>query len=289
MEELAASFGWSYALFNSNAELRNLLRKTVDEGWTEPRFVAKLRDTKWYKRHGEAARQALVLQKTDPKEFARRSQQMSRHIQTLYGQQSGGQKLTSKWLKSATSQAMMLGWTDEELKYHIAKTTGYKSLMSQGKLGGQAGQVQDAIEKLTSDYGIKVSNDWKAGRIKAVMMGTDTVESIQNYMQKYAKSQYRAYANEIDQGLTIKDIAEPYVQSMAKVLELNPGAINIFDNKIQAALTRHDPESGKPTTKPIWEFENELRSDPRWNKTQNAQESLMSVGHSLLSQFGLVT
>jgi hypothetical protein len=39
--------------------------------------------------------------------------------------------------------------------------------------------------------------------------------------------------------------------------------------------------------KPLWQFENELRSDPRWKKTQNAQDSLMQVGHQVLADFGL--
>lgn len=289
MEEMAANYGWSMAVLQSNPELKKAFAQAVANDWSPQRFVAAVRNTKWYRTTSASARQAMLLQKTDPAEWKRRLQQMSGHIRTLYGQMSGGQKLSANWLKSATSQAVMFGWTDEELQRHIAADTGYRTLMAQHKLGGQAGQAEDQIRKSLGDYGIKVSEKWIAGRVRAMMMGQDSIESIQDYIRKYAKAQYRAYAPEIDQGLTVRDLAEPYMQSMAKVLEINPASLDIFDKKIQSALTAYDADSGKPTTKPLWQFENELRSDPRWNKTQNAQDSLMAVGHSVLQQMGLVT
>lgn len=289
MEEMAANYGWSLAVLNSNKELKNVFNQAVKETWSPQRFVAAVRNTRWYRTTSESARQALVLQKTDPAEWSRRTGQMAEHIRQMYGQMSGGQKMTQNWLKSAASQAVMFGWTDEELKHHIAADTGYRTLMSQDRLGGAAGQAEDAIRKSLSDYGVKVSDNWIANRIKGMMLGTDSIESVQDYIRKYAKGQYRAFADQIDQGLTVRDLAEPYMQSMAKVLEINPASISIFDKSVQNALSGYDPDSGKPTTKPIWQFENELRQDPRWTKTQNAQDQLLSVGHSLLNQFGLVS
>lgn len=289
MEEMAANYGWSLALLNSNAELKKLFNQAVKETWSPARFVAGVRNTKWYRTTSESARQALTLQKMDPAEWSRRLQQMTAHIRTLYGQMSGGQKMSPNWLRSATSQAVMFGWTDEELRRHIAADTGYRTLMGQDKLGGEAGQAEDAIRKTLADYGVRVSDNWIAGRVRSMMIGTDSIESVQDYIRKYARGQYRAFADQIDQGLTVRDLAEPYMQSMAKVLEVNPASLSVFDKTIQKALTGYDPDSGKPTTVPIWQFENDLRKDPRWAKTQNAQDSLMQTGHALLQQFGLVT
>lgn len=289
MEEMAANYGWSLAVLNSNKELKSVFNKAVAGTWSPARFVAAVRNTGWYKKHGEAARQSLILQKSDPKEYQRRTEQMKLHIRQMYGTMAGGQKMSDNWLGKTASQAITLGWTEEEIKHHIATATSYLGLMRQDKLGGQAGEAEQAIDKLTADYGIQVSDQWKAGRIREMMIGVDSIESVKQYMMKYAKTKYRAYADEIEQGLTVRDIAEPYMQSMAKTLELNPGSIGIFDSSIQKALTGYDPDSGKPTTKPVWQFEEEMRNDPRWTKTNNARESVMGVGHSLLQQFGLVS
>lgn len=289
MEELAASYGWSLAVLNSNKELKKLFQLAVKETWEPSKFVAKVRDTGWYKKNGEAARQALILRKTDPKEWQRRNEQMKLHIRTLYGSMSGGQKMSNKWLGSAASQAITLGWTEEEIKHQIARSTGYITLMREDRLGGEAGEIEDMMTKAEGDYGFKVSDAWKVGRIRNTMLGVDSKESIMDAFKKYAKSTYGAFAEEIDNGMTIKDIAEPYVQTMGRLLELNPESITVFDSKIRAALTERDPESGKARAMPVWRFENQLREDPRWNQTNNARQAYMSTGHSLLQQFGLVS
>lgn len=82
------------------------------------------------------------------------------------------------------------------------------------------------------------------------------------------------------------DLASPYMQSMGNILEVNPGELDLFNPTIRKALQATD-DKGQPTSKPLWQFENELRKDPRWLKTKNAQDSLLSAGHQVLSDFGL--
>jgi hypothetical protein len=44
----------------------------------------------------------------------------------------------------------------------------------------------------------------------------------------------------------------------------------------------------KPGTQyPLWQFENDVRSDPLWKKTNNARESMFSVAHQVAKDFGL--
>ena len=91
----------------------------------------------------------------------------------------------------------------------------------------------------------------------------------------------------IDGGQTVADIAQPYMQTMAQILELPAGSVNLFDTTIKKALTYTDSKTLEKGAKPLWQFENELRSDPRWKQTKNAQDSLMQVGHKVLADFGL--
>jgi hypothetical protein len=38
---------------------------------------------------------------------------------------------------------------------------------------------------------------------------------------------------------------------------------------------------------PLWQFENEIRDDPLWRKTNNARESMMTVARQVARDFGL--
>ena len=103
-----------------------------------------------------------------------------------------------------------------------------------------------------------------------------------------AKSKYPTLAKQIDAGRNVRDLASPYIQTMSQILELSPDAINVDDFYINQALTGLDAE-GNPKQKPLWEFQQQLRQDPRWNYTRNAQDSLMDTARKVLQDFGLVS
>ncbi len=84
------------------------------------------------------------------------------------------------------------------------------------------------------------------------------------------------------------DIAQPYIESMGRLLEVNPQDIDLNDPKIRQALSARNKD-GQVGPKTVWEFENDLRKDPRWMQTNNARESMMSTGREVLSLMGLVT
>jgi TfoX/Sxy family transcriptional regulator of competence genes len=45
---------------------------------------------------------------------------------------------------------------------------------------------------------------------------------------------------------------------------------------------------GKPANKPLWQFEKELRSDSRWQYTDNARDSIDSLTLKVARDMGLV-
>ena len=45
--------------------------------------------------------------------------------------------------------------------------------------------------------------------------------------------------------------------------------------------------AGSGAQMPLWQFENELREDPLWKKTNNARESMMTVARQVAKDFGL--
>jgi hypothetical protein len=75
---------------------------------------------------------------------------------------------------------------------------------------------------------------------------------------------------------------------MANILEINPTDVKLDDPSINRALTNLGQDS-KPALQPLWQFEQEMRKDPRWGNTQNARQSLDSTANTILKSFGLVS
>src|SRR5678816_4167500 len=121
---------------------------------------------------------------------------------------------------------------------------------------------------------------------KQIVSGLSTQQDYESNIRQQAKATYSFWSKQIDAGQSVSDLASPYMQTMAQILELPQGSVNLFDPKIKQSLQYRD-NSGKSVVKPLWQFENEMREDPRWRKTNNAQNSMMQVAHQVLSDFGV--
>ena len=112
------------------------------------------------------------------------------------------------------------------------------------------------------------------------------MQDMKSQILNKAKASFPQWTKQLEGGQTVADIASPYLQSMSEILELPPGSVNLFDTTVKKALNYTNPGTLAKEAKPLWQFENELRADPRWRKTKNAQDSLFQVGHQVLADFG---
>ena len=158
-----------------------------------------------------------------------------------------------------------------------------------GEIDFAAGEAANTINELktkAAEYGILYGSDWYNQSTRKILTGEIDQDTIDQQIRDLAKSQFPTLSAQIDEGYTVKQIASPYIQSMAAILEIDPTTIGLQDLTIKQALTGVDMD-GKPTTKPLWMFEQDLRKDPRWNYTKNAQETTMGVARRVLQDFGL--
>ena len=96
---------------------------------------------------------------------------------------------------------------------------------------------------------------------------------------------FPAYSKQIDAGTTVKELAAPYISSMQNVLELGDD-IKLDDPLLRKGLQYVD-EGGMPTARPVWNFEQLLREDDRWDKTKNATNSAYAAVNRIAEDFGL--
>lgn len=280
----AEDYGFVLGLLNSNPELKRLFKKAIDKGWEPTKFQAELRDTKWWKTHSQAERDYLVKRYGDPATAKQDYNQAYIRVRQMANSMGlretpGNKKRLSTWAYNMAAK----GWDEAQLRNEIGKYVYFNNDTWQG----EGGETQEKLRSAAYSMGVKMSSQWYADKTRNVLRGLGTIQDYEDEIRRQAKALFPHWTKQIDAGQTVLDLASPYMQSMAQILELPGGSLNLFDPTIKKALTYKDPKSGKNTVKPLWQFENELRNDPRWRKTTNAQNSLMQVAHQVLADFGV--
>lgn len=281
--ELAEQYGFVSGFLNSNKELKKLFQQAVSGGWSADKFQAKLRNTKWWKTHGKDEREWLLQLKSDPATAKQSMSQAKVKIKQLANQMGMVMsKDKQKILDKAAYNMVALGWDESQLRYYLGQYVSFKGETLQGE-GGEA--IMEMREYAYS-MGVQLGDGWYADRARNVLRGVATIQDYKSEIMNKAKAAFPQWIKQIEAGQSVFDIASPYMQSMAQILELPQGSINLFDSTIKKALNYTNKGTLQKEAKPLWQFENELRADPRWKKTKNAQDSLFQVGHQVLADFG---
>lgn len=155
-----------------------------------------------------------------------------------------------------------------------------------GTIGGDTlGKVQ-TLEEYADTFGMSYSqatlNSWSQG----IFSGTNTLSDIQEKIRRDAASAYPVFADDINKGTSVDALASAYKSSMANILELDADTISWNDPTFRRAL-QYVGADGKPALKPIWQFEAELRQDPRWDLTNNARATVDSLSLKVLRDLGV--
>jgi hypothetical protein len=274
--------GWNRAVLTTYPELAALFRKGVAKGWDATRFQAEVRNTKFYKNNAESWRNTEILRLTDPKTY---NQQIGNVKDDLIAQaEAMGATLTGKALTSAINQVYRLGLKGSQ----VTKLLSNYVVAYNGVLGGSAGKAQQELKALARANGVSYNDNWYTTAAKNVVGGVRAAQDYEADIRAQAASAFPVYAEQIKAGQNVAEIASPYVNRMSALLEINSNDIDLFDNSIKQALSGRNPETGKAETKSLWQFENDLRKDPRWQKTNNAKETYATATQGLLKTWGLM-
>ena len=151
---------------------------------------------------------------------------------------------------------------------------------------GVLGKAQDQLRNAARQYGIDMGTNWYSEKAALVGKG-QSVEDFLDDIRQSAASRYVGVADRINKGETFDSITSPYKRAMSNILEIDENSIDYSDPTIQQAVNMQN-EQGQFMTKPIWQFEKDLRKDPRWQKTSNARASYDNIMLKVLKDFGLM-
>jgi hypothetical protein len=187
------------------------------------------------------------------------------------------------------SDSINFGWEGETLK---AKT--YEEVFRRNIDGSYANPTAVTRAKKSNDY-LRVQltaksyfNNASQESVERVLTGTVTNEDFARQQRTIAKQTYGHLSELIDQGVTLEDLATNYKSSAAKLLEIDPNAIDMSQGDFEIALSYG--EEGQKRTMTTGEWEKMLRTDPRygWEKTNNAKTEARALASNIAQAFGKI-
>lgn len=288
---MATRYGFALAFMKSDPELEKLFNQAVKQTWTPEKFIAKLRATDWFQTHSANVRNAIMQETSDPATYQANVDQMYATVKDTWGAMFGGKvgkdMLGDKQLRAWAETAHRMGWSEAQLVDKMTQGINYQKLLRRDALGGRAAEIEGQLNALTKQFGVNLGKQWKARQLEKLMEGSDTLSGVQQRVRDLAMREYKAFADRIAAGETLEEIADPYRQKMADLLEMNPHDVSLDNKMIQAAL-KQQTKNGKPAAMDLHAFEDFVRKDPRWQYTDNAREQVNALTAGLLKTFGLM-
>ena len=153
-------------------------------------------------------------------------------------------------------------------------------------------QLRDLAEAYGLEFDDKVLGDW-ADLILDPKKNTDGIEDIRfkEFLVQESRSKYVTFGDQLDADTNLRQLAGGYVSELARLLEVDPNSVRFtpsgMDPLLQKALTNIDPETGKPSRIPLWEFTKQIRLDDRWQFTDNARDTYMGAASKFAKSLGL--
>lgn len=190
-----------------------------------------------------------------------------------------GIKLPEEVFNTVTEDAYLGGLSDQELD---VKALG----AFQGKIGGNTLSQVNTLKSYANSFGIQYDQNTFDTYSRDIFAGLTTIADVQEKIRMDAASTYPVYKDQIDKGVSLDALASAYKSSMANILEKDPDSITYNDPILRRAL-QHIGTDGKPSVKPLWQFEKELRSTPEWEYTNNARDTMDSLSLKVLRDWGL--
>jgi len=115
--------------------------------------------------------------------------------------------------------------------------------------------------------------------VERVMQG-ESVDTFKNVIRQTSKIGLPENVGKLlDEGVDLETVYSPYRNLMAKVLEINPETVRLDDPVLRSAITSQGEMS-------LYDYQRQLRKDPRWQYTDNAREDVSNAALQILRDFG---
>ena len=153
------------------------------------------------------------------------------------------------------------------------------------EVAGQMGTINDEFEKFQEMYGYKPTKAMRLQDTQNVLQGKAKLEDIEARYRDQAKSLFPALREALDQGMSVRQIADTKIAAKARILEQSEEKINVYDPDIVKALSTKN-DKGEYVSMTDDEFARDLYKKPEWLKTKNGKETMRGAAEDILKEFG---
>lgn len=175
-------------------------------------------------------------------------------------------------------EAWRNNWANDEIFTNLRSFLEQNIADPELDLMGRAGDMETDLMDWANRNGLSLSRQAAAKYITNLTVGTQTLDDVKADLRRdYLVGMFPAWADRINQGYDPEVIFEPYRDSARKLLEVEDIG---FDDPLLKMATQATEQM------PLYEFEKQIRNDPRWEYTDNAYSTYTKVGTDLLRMFG---
>lgn len=275
-------YGGYYAIVKSIPEVATLLQNAVANDWSDAKFQYELSQTTWFKTTSSSARAWDLSEQSDPASAQQKVDNQAAQIKakalTL------GIRLDDTSVAKLAKDSLRGGWDETT----ITNSIGSQAMQSTAGVSQlRSGYIGQTLRQTAADYGISLSDDTFNQFVNKVATGQESQNSFQQYALQMAKSLFPGIAAQLDAGQTYKQIVDPYKQTAAQILEMNPENIDFVDPKWSKAVTFvTDKGEQRPMNYNEWgDYLRQTRSFG-YEFTSEAQTRAYGVANDLARLFG---
>ena len=286
VKQMAAQYGMAYRVIMTQPELRGIFEKAAKQGWDNTHIAAAIQNSKWYANNSESARTAWTAQQMGGADWEVKQQNANTAISQMATQL--GAEITPSQLAALSHRYIYEGWDQAGRETFLAQALSQNIETSDnGFLLGMSGNLQEDLAKTAAANGLNLAPSYFESAARSVASGLTTADDWNREVRSQAASLWPTWGDKIMAGSDARDLADGYVNIMAKTFEIDPNDISMSDPYIREAMTQVD-EQGNAQAIGLWDFETKLRKDPRWMGTKQATDSISTIATDVLKSFGFM-
>lgn len=263
-------------------EVADLLVKGSQQSWTPQYFQEQLWNTKWWKETPESTRQWQTRKLVDPATAGLQSKTMAANV--IATSTSLGINLNPTEIAWYTEFAQSQGWDLPTLTRAILDTHNQKRFHA-----GTVESTKSSLQATAANYGVKIGDDNAFDWASKIATGRATTDGFEEWARNHARGTYPGLEKELDAGMTVRQIADPYMQIASDTLGVNPATMSLTDPKWQRALQGRDANGNVTGPMTTQDWTRHIMSDAQYGyaSSANGQSAALQLRDSLAKTFGV--
>jgi hypothetical protein len=303
---LQARFGIAAGVIGADPSLEAVLNQILDQGITSEALMTQMiQGTAWYKNQTDTQRQYAYYKETNPGQYAADLQLNASNIVKQF--MGNGISITAAEAIDYAQQMMqsaiikdgkVVRYDQEFLNKIMSKSIDFSKKSVIGNktiynLTGKLETVANELYKRAWEYGFpnSMSNTrfegWFENSMKGLIAGTLNAEDLDNELQKRAMSMFPGLTEQLSQGKTLRDAADPWLTAIADTWEQDVNSLDLNNDYVQRALNYTD-EKGNVGTMNLYDAKKMARRSGNWDYTSTAKEEKTKIASTILRDFGFL-